>query len=316
MVIFMEKIKRLAGSTPVMMGLLLCFWGSYATLSKFVLLELDNLQLNFYLFLFGLIVFPIFNGRLMRPVERMARSEILVVVLSGLCFFAYYFTYAYALNFIPAVEASMINYLFPIMIVVFAIFIHGEKLTWKKAAAIILGFLGVAVIATNGNLLGFRLSNPVGDLMALAAAMSWGLFSNLGKWLKRNNVLCNYLFIAMAFVLSAIAMFTMSGFKLPSVRSLLLLALMALTNLTLGLSIWMRILKTVPTTLVACMTFITPFINLLFITVFLGERMTGMQLVGALLVVLGIAVQSGILSRLRFLPQALKTLRLPFRRKK
>lgn len=309
------NVKKLAGSTPFLMGLLLCFWGSYATIGKFILAEIDNYQLNFYLFLFSLFVFPMINFRHMKNPEKMEAKEYGVILLSGIVYFAYYFTYAFALNFIPAVEASMINYLFPIMIVIFAVIIHKERLSLGKVAAIILGFLGVFIIATNGYIFSFRLSNPLGDLMAFTAAISWGLFSNLGRWLKRNNALCNYIFQWIAFILSAIAMFAVSDFVLPSWKTLLLILCVSTTNLSLGLSIWFKILKTVPTTLVACMTFITPFINLVFITVFLGEKITGPQILGALAIVLGILLQSGVLKRLRPSPVFWQQIRHLFRKK-
>ena len=83
-----------------------------------------------------------------------------------------------------ASQAFIINYLWPIMIVVFACIILKEKMTLKKAIAIVLSFIGVIIVTSNGNLLSIDNNSLIGTLFYVLAAISYGLFSVLNKQKK------------------------------------------------------------------------------------------------------------------------------------
>ncbi len=292
----MASVKRLFGNVYFLFALLVLIWSSYATINKFILLELDNYQSIFWIFTTSVVSYLATLPRSASMKEKMEPKDILTAVGLGVIAFSYYFFYAFALRLVPVVEASMLNYLFPLTIVLFAAVFHREKLTPLKIAAILLGLLGVFIIVTKGNFASFRLSNAFGDLSGLLCAISWGLFSNLARNMKKNPFLCNFIYIATSFVLSAAAMLAFSEFRLPSVGTLVLCAIVGLLNMNLGYSVWFKILTELPTTLVASVTFITPCMNLLAIVLVLGEKVSVVQLVGVLVVVFGIALQSGVLS--------------------
>jgi drug/metabolite transporter (DMT)-like permease len=53
------------------------------------------------------------------------------------------------MTFAPAQEAFIVNYTWPIWVVIFAVIILKEKINKRKIIAIILGFIGVYIVASN-----------------------------------------------------------------------------------------------------------------------------------------------------------------------
>ncbi len=89
-------------------------------------------------------------------------------------FHALYFA---SLRLAPPAEANLINYLWPLLIVLFAAPILGMRLTWRHLLGAALAALGCAL------LLGGRLEGTISPLvwlgyaMALGSAVTWGLYS-------------------------------------------------------------------------------------------------------------------------------------------
>lgn len=277
-----------------LMGMLLVMWGSFSAVSKLTLGQLDSFQVQFFMFGMAIVIMTIMmclNGKI-TEFRKLTMKDYIKLFLYSLPSFLYYFLYILALKMIPAIEASMLNYMFPVMIVIFAIPINGEKLNIQKIISIILGFIGMAVVITNGGLYGIRLTNMTGDILAIGAAVCWGVFSNLGK---RNNIdqfVSNYAYTFVSFVLSFICMTVFSRFIIPDVNVLSGILWNSSSNIVCSYFLWFRVLKITTSALAASLSFVTPFITLVFIMLLLGEKITVAQMAGFLLIILGIAVQS------------------------
>jgi len=106
----------------------------------------------------------------------------LPVWLIGVCgLFGYHFFYFTALRNAPEVEASLINYLWPLLIVLGSALMPGERLRWFHIAGALLGFAGTIIIVTGNG--GFSLSGQYtfGYLMALGGAFAWAGYSLLSR---------------------------------------------------------------------------------------------------------------------------------------
>jgi len=86
--------------------------------------------------------------------------------------FGYHFLLFMALRHAPPVQANLVNYLWPLGMVVMApLFLPGTKLTRKHLVAAIVGFTGAALAITGGQGLSSLVDAPSwGYLWALAAA--------------------------------------------------------------------------------------------------------------------------------------------------
>lgn len=102
-----------------------------------------------------------------------------VIGIVGL--FGYHFFYFTALRNAPAVEASLIAYLWPLLIVLGSALMPGEKLAWNHVAGALLGLGGTFLIVTKGGGLAFDARYGFGYAMAAVCAVVWSSYSLLSR---------------------------------------------------------------------------------------------------------------------------------------
>ncbi len=95
--------------------------------------------------------------------------------------FGYHFFYFVALSNAPPVEASLIAYLWPLLIVLFSALLPGEGLRWWHLAGAVAGFAGTVLLVTDGGRVAFRADYALGYAMALACALTWSTYSVLSR---------------------------------------------------------------------------------------------------------------------------------------
>ncbi|MDO9417459.1 aromatic amino acid exporter YddG [Pararhizobium sp.] len=118
---------------------------------------------------------------LARP-ERLALlrqpAKVWIVGIAGL--FGYHFLYFTALRNAPAVEAGLIAYLWPLLIVVGSALLPGERLRWFHVAGALAGLAGtIMLVARNG--VEFDEAYTLGYGAALACAFTWSGYSLLTR---------------------------------------------------------------------------------------------------------------------------------------
>lgn len=95
--------------------------------------------------------------------------------------FGYHFVYFTALANAPAVDASLIAYLWPLFIVLGSAIMPGESLKWHHVAGALMGLAGAAMIVTKGGSVSFEAQYAYGYLMAFACAFLWSGYSLLSR---------------------------------------------------------------------------------------------------------------------------------------
>ncbi len=99
--------------------------------------------------------------------------------------FGYHFLYFTALRNAPAVEASLIAYLWPLFIVVGSALMPGEKLGIHHVAGAIMGLAGTALLITGGKGISFEARYGAGYAAAIACAFVWSSYSLLSRRFAR-----------------------------------------------------------------------------------------------------------------------------------
>ena len=95
--------------------------------------------------------------------------------------FGYHFFYFTALRNAPAVDASLIAYLWPLLIVVGSALMPGERLRWHHVAGAMLGLAGTGLIITQGGGLSLEGRYAFGYAMAALCALLWSAYSLLSR---------------------------------------------------------------------------------------------------------------------------------------
>ncbi|KGF70675.1 membrane protein [Hoeflea sp. BAL378] len=95
--------------------------------------------------------------------------------------FGYHFLYFTALRNAPAVEAGLIAYLWPLLIVVGSALLPGERLGWHHVAGALMGLAGTALILMRGAEGGFGGGSLLGYGAAALCAVTWSSYSLLSR---------------------------------------------------------------------------------------------------------------------------------------
>lgn len=115
---------------------------------------------------------PILN-RLKLPKE--------VWLLGILGLFGYHLFYFIALRNAPAVEASLIAYLWPLLIILFSALLPNENLRWFHLVGALAGFMGAGLLVTKGQAIVFDTHYSLGYGSALICALIWSIYSILSR---------------------------------------------------------------------------------------------------------------------------------------
>jgi drug/metabolite transporter (DMT)-like permease len=104
-----------------------------------------------------------------------------IVGVGGL--FGYHALYFLALRFAPPAEAGLLNYLWPLLIVLFSSLLPGERLAAHHIIGAMLGLIGTVLLFADGT--GSFASGQVpGLIAAFVAAFVWATYSVLSRRLK------------------------------------------------------------------------------------------------------------------------------------
>lgn len=123
----------------------------------------------------GIVTFAIRPERI-----RQLRQPAKVWATGVLGLFGYHFLYFTALRDAPAVEAGLIAYLWPLLIVVGSALLPGERLRWYHVVGALAGLGGtVLIVAKNG--IDFDPAYGLGYLAAFACAFTWSGYSLLTR---------------------------------------------------------------------------------------------------------------------------------------
>lgn len=106
------------------------------------------------------------------------RDELTMLALGLAGGSAYFLTENYALRYSTATNVSLIVCSCPLFTaLLFRLFTRGSRLSRRQWCGIVMAFIGMVTVVLNGHFV-LNLS-PIGDPLALAACLSWALYSLL-----------------------------------------------------------------------------------------------------------------------------------------
>src|SRR5580698_6652624 len=98
--------------------------------------------------------------------------------------FGYHALYFLALRFAPPAEAGLLNYLWPLLIVLFSSLLPGERLAPHHIIGALAGLAGTILLLTGNGLSGFAPGQLPGLFAAFVAAFVWATYSVMSRRLK------------------------------------------------------------------------------------------------------------------------------------
>ncbi len=270
-------------------------WALIPVVAKMGQTNLDNHQFLFWSSLVSFIVLAlsvIFTGNLseFRSYHFKDWGSLFILGLLGtyLYYLFLYLGYAKA----TGMEVLVVQYTWPVLIVVFSIFILKERLTLRKIIAIALGFSGVILVLTKGDFQNIHVNNaPVIGLVGAGAAC-FALFSVLSKTIKKEPLGVVTIYFLTACIASFISMLYYSEFALPSTTELMPVLLNGVLVNGFSYVFWLLALRSTEASYLAPFTFIAPILSAIYLIMFFDEPIVPVYAAGLLLVVTGGLVNS------------------------
>jgi drug/metabolite transporter (DMT)-like permease len=259
----------------------IALWGSLATLS----VRLRQVP-PFLLVGISLLLGSVFGLR--RLSLAALRPKALVLGVYGL--FAYHFCLFVALRLAPPVEANLINYLWPLLIVVLSpLILPGTALTTRHLVGVLLGFSGAALLVSGGRL-GFDAGGLAGDLLALLAAVIWSTYSLLSRRLGGFSAATISTFCLASGALSLACHALLEPRYAFTAADLPPLLLIGLGPLGAAFYLWDRALQEGDPRVIGTLAYLTPLLSTLLLTLFGGGQLGPVSLAAMGLIVGGAAL--------------------------
>lgn len=203
--------------------------------------------------------------------------------------FGYHFLFFIALRHAPPVQANLVNYLWPLGIVVMApLFLPRVRLAARHVVAALVGFAGAA-LAILGGAPDAEATWAWGYLPALGAAFMWASYSLLTKRVAPFPTAAIGGFAAVSGVLALLCHAWLEPAVALTARDAALIAALGLGPLGGAFYLWDAALKRGDARQIGVLSFLTPLLSTLALLALRGER-PSLSVVLAAVLIVGAAV--------------------------
>lgn len=271
--------------------LTIIIWGTTFISTKVLLADFQPVEILFFRFLMGLLaLLAAYPHRLKRTTVRQE----LTFAAAGLCGIClYYLLENIALTYTMASNVGVIISVAPFFTVILSyLFMKEEKLRADFFLGFAVAMVGIFLISFNGSRLEV---SPVGDLLALLAALVWACYSILTKKisgygyntiLTTRRVFC----YGILFMIPALFLF---DFELGFARFADPVRLLNIVYLGLGASAlcfvtWNFAVKVLGAVKTSIYIYMVPAITIVTSVLILKEPITILSVIGTLLAVIGL----------------------------
>jgi len=287
-------MQRLSQKTRSILYVAICIvlWSLIPVFAKLGQSSLDHHQYLFYssiVSFLSLLSVALYTKKTHELLKYSGKMYLALGLLGFLDFFYYlllYFGYQKA----SGLEVLVMQYTWPIFIVLLSLVILKEKLTIHKTMSLTLGFLGVVVVITKGNFASIDFSNIRVISIVLLGATSFALFSVLSKKVSITLANAVTIYFLTAIIYSFISMQMFSSFVLPSGKEWFYILINGIFLNGISYLFWIKALQNGDASFVAPFIFITPILSATFLIIVFDEPLLSVYFIGlALIVASGLA---------------------------
>jgi len=195
--------------------------------------------------------------------------------------FLFYVVVIKAYDLLLAQEAVVLNYVWPISLVLLSIPILKQKIGLKSIIAILISFAGVVIIALKGDFTQVIFTNITGVLLALGSTVIWALFWIFNVKDQREVVPKMFLNFVFGFVYILLFVLFFGEFDFSSKNGILGSVYIGIFEMGITYVIWLKALKLSTTTAkVSNLIFLSPFISLIIVSMAVGEQIMVYTIIG------------------------------------
>lgn len=196
---------------------------------------------------------------------RELRQPLPALALSTLALFGYHALYFIALKRAPAVEANLLNYMWPLLIVVFAGLFGGIAVRPGQWLGTALGLVAAVLLVTRGRGLQVEPAHLPGYLAALGAALIWSLYSVLNRRYADVPTAAITVACAGVAILGAIAHLLSEQMVVPTAGQWAVLVLMGIGPVGTAFWLWDHGTKRGDIALLGSLSYLAPLLSTLLL---------------------------------------------------
>ncbi|MDF2679582.1 MAG: conserved hypothetical rane protein [Brevibacillus sp.] len=278
---------------PIYAVLLLCtslLWGGNFVVGKFLVGHASSMTLTNLRWIIAVVcLIPMvwFREKRILPTKQAVLPLILMGVTGVALFNLFMF---WALERTDATNVGLLSTLNPVSIAIFSFLLVKEKIRPLQILAMLISFGGVLVVLSNGDL--GHLANlhfNVGDLWMLAAVAMWGIYSVCARWAMQTvtplmSTLYSGVFGVALMLPFNLTTFTIQNTNWPFWVSLFYVGVLATV---VSMVMWNVGVQKVGATSSGMFLNFNPVFTAILAFFLLGERMTTVQLLGSVIVIVG-----------------------------
>ena len=289
-------MKQTVARYYILAFLVIIVWSSTFISTKVLLSAFTPVEILVYRFALAYLLMFIVYPRVHRPESLKTELKLFFAGITGGS--AYFLAENFALSFSYASNVSLLVSTAPIITAVLAhFFLKGEGLSRRAFVGAVIAFSGAALVILNGKFV-LRL-NPLGDLLAIASALSWAIYSVIVRnletkyssyYITRKIFFYTLLTISPALFLSPVRFDFTPLLDASILVNLLFLAVFASCGAYVA---WNRVIWSLGATKANNLIYFIPLLTLAESTTLLGEPLTPFAIVGAALIISGVYITSG-----------------------
>lgn len=271
-------------------------WSTVATAFNIALQEVNYIQLLTYSTGVAFVVLTIvmlFSKRFLR-LRSIEKNDYISLTIKGLINpFAYYLILFKAYSLLPANEAMILNYTWPIVLVVLSVFFLKQHFKKIDFLSVFFSFIGVVVIAAKGNIFDVKFSNLFGVILAVGSSSVWAGYWILNMKNKVDTVIQLWFSFGVGFIASVILFYVMDCPVNISPKALLSSGYVGLFEMSIPFIMWQfALLRASNTAVVSKFVFLSPFLSLMIIALILKETILISSYIGLFMIIGGIVVHT------------------------
>lgn len=274
------------------------FWAGAFIAGKYSSAEIPAVSLTFFRMFFafiGICIARIVGKDFGWKIEKEDKVPILVMTISGMI--GYHVLFFVALKYTTATNTSIIAAMNPIITMLIGMIIFKDKIKVKSIIALVLSFLGIILIFTNGDL-GTLDIKHLGDLIMLVAVILWVIYSYISRSMLSKYSPLKLTALIFGFAALILLPFTIyeagTKFNLAEVSKLAWLSVlyMAIFPSVLGYLIQQISIKEIGPIKTAQFVNLVPVFSMIMAYFILNETIGITQLIAFVLVISGIILNN------------------------
>ena len=167
-----------------------------------------------------------------------------------------------------------------------------QKLTLNDITAGIICYFGVLIIATKGEPFSLNFSNLDGVFLALISTVLWSMYWILNTKSKVDPIIGLFSNFLISMPIIIVYFIFTQPLILPNLNGLLAASYVGFFEMGITFLFWLKAMQNAQSTSkIANLIFISPFISLIFIYFFVGEKINASTVIGLTTIIIGLFIQ-------------------------